>query len=44
MNKVKTMKKKNKVLLIGWDAAEWKIIDKLIADGLMPTMKKFLEE
>lgn len=36
--------KKNKVLLIGWDAADWKVIDKLIAQGLMPTMKKFLEE
>ena len=36
--------KKNKVLLIGWDAAEWKVIDDLIAKGLMPTMKKFLEQ
>jgi predicted AlkP superfamily phosphohydrolase/phosphomutase/tetratricopeptide (TPR) repeat protein len=38
------MKKNKKVVVIGWDAAEWKIIDALIAKGLMPTMKKFLEE
>jgi len=37
------MKKKNKVLLIGWDAADWKIIDKLMENGLMPTMKKFVD-
>jgi predicted AlkP superfamily phosphohydrolase/phosphomutase/lipoprotein NlpI len=38
------MSKKTKVLVIGWDAAEWKIIDKLIAEGYMPTFKKFLED
>lgn len=38
------MNKKTKVLVIGWDAAEWKIIDKLVAEGYMPTFKKFLEE
>lgn len=37
------MKKKNKVLLIGWDAADWKIIDKLMANGLMPAMKSFVD-
>lgn len=36
--------KKNKVLLIGWDAADWKIIDKLLEKGLMPTLQKFLSE
>jgi predicted AlkP superfamily phosphohydrolase/phosphomutase len=36
-------KKKNKVLLIGWDAADWKIIDKLMDAGLMPAMKSVVE-
>ena len=38
------MRKKAKVLLVGWDAADWKVIDDLIDKGLMPTMKKFLQE
>jgi len=38
------MSKKKKVLLIGWDAADWQIIDELMAKGLMPTLKKFLSE
>lgn len=37
-------KKKNKVLLIGWDAADWKIIDKLMDAGLMPAMKSVVEK
>jgi len=37
------MKKKNKVLLVGWDAADWKMIDKLMAAGLMPAMKKVVD-
>jgi predicted AlkP superfamily phosphohydrolase/phosphomutase/tetratricopeptide (TPR) repeat protein len=36
-------KKKNKVLLIGWDAADWKIINKLMDNGLMPAMKSVVE-
>lgn len=35
---------KPKVLLIGWDAADWKIIEPLMAEGHMPTLKKFLSE
>lgn len=35
--------KKRKVLLIGWDAADWKLIDQLVAAGLMPAMKKLIE-
>ncbi len=35
--------KKSKVLLIGWDAADWKIIDKLMANGLMPAMKSLVD-
>jgi predicted AlkP superfamily phosphohydrolase/phosphomutase/tetratricopeptide (TPR) repeat protein len=31
-----------RVLLIGWDAADWKLIDQYIADGTMPHMKQFL--
>jgi len=37
------MEKKNKVLLIGWDAADWKIIDKLMANGMMPAMKSLVD-
>lgn len=36
--------KKNKFLLIGWDAADWKVIDELMGKGLMPTLKKFMSE
>ncbi len=35
---------KQKVLLIGWDAADWKIIHPLIDAGKMPTLKKFINE
>ncbi len=33
-----------KVLLIGWDAADWKIIHPLVDAGKMPNMAKFVEE
>ncbi|MGM5468688.1 alkaline phosphatase family protein [Flavobacteriaceae bacterium LMO-SS05] len=32
-----------KVLLIGWDAADWKLIWPLIAKGHMPALKKLIE-
>lgn len=32
-----------KVLLIGWDAADWKIIGPLIAKGQMPALKKLID-
>ncbi len=35
--------KKRKVLVIGWDGADWKIINKLIDQGLMPSMKQLVE-
>jgi predicted AlkP superfamily phosphohydrolase/phosphomutase/tetratricopeptide (TPR) repeat protein len=35
--------KKNKVLLIGWDAADWKIISPLIDSGKMPALKGLIE-
>jgi predicted AlkP superfamily phosphohydrolase/phosphomutase/tetratricopeptide (TPR) repeat protein len=38
------MKKKNKVLLIGWDAADWKIIGPLLAKGEMPALKKLIDK
>jgi predicted AlkP superfamily phosphohydrolase/phosphomutase/tetratricopeptide (TPR) repeat protein len=34
----------NKVLLIGWDAADWKLIDPLIERGEMPNLSLFLEQ
>lgn len=36
------MQKKNKLLLIGWDAADWKIIWPLINKGHMPALKKVI--
>lgn len=33
-----------KVLLIGWDAADWKVINPLIDAGKMPALKKVVEE
>lgn len=35
--------KNNKVLLIGWDAADWKVITPLVDEGKMPNMKRFLK-
>ena len=37
------MAKKKKVLVIGWDAADWKFLNPLIDAGLMPTLKKLIE-
>jgi len=33
-----------KVLLIGWDAADWKIINPLLDQGLMPTLDDFVNQ
>ncbi len=33
-----------KVLLIGWDAADWKVIEPLMAAGKMPSLQAFLRE
>lgn len=33
-----------KVLLIGWDAADWKIINPLMDQGLMPTLDRFINQ
>lgn len=32
-----------KVLLIGWDAADWKVIEPLIAQGKMPALKSLMD-
>ncbi len=34
---------KRKLLLIGWDAADWKIIDNLIKKGQMPALEKLIK-
>jgi len=36
-------KKKNKILVIGWDAADWKVIMPLIEQGKMPTIKSLMD-
>ena len=37
------MNKKPKVLLIGWDAADWKIINPLMDAGEMPNLQGLVE-
>ncbi len=37
------MGKKNKIILIGWDAADWRVITPLVEQGLMPTLKALVE-
>lgn len=37
-------KTKPKVLLIGWDAADWKVISPLMDAGKMPNLQAFVEE
>lgn len=35
---------KKKVLLIGWDAGDWKIIGPLLAKGQMPSLQKIIKQ
>ena len=35
--------KQRKLLLIGWDVADWKVIDKLIEEDKMPHLQKLIE-
>lgn len=35
---------RSKLLLIGWDAADWKIIGPLIAKGQMPALKRLIDD
>lgn len=39
-----TSDSKKKLLIIGWDAADWKVIHPLVDAGLMPTLAKFIED
>ena len=41
---VKRMSSKRKVLLIGWDAADWEHINPLLEAGLMPTLDQMINE
>lgn len=34
----------NKVLVIGWDAADWRAIRPLLAEGKMPNLQKMMDE
>lgn len=36
------MSKRNKILLIGWDAADWQIIGPLLAKGQMPALQRLI--
>ena len=36
-------RKQDKVLLIGWDAADWKVISPLVDRGLMPNLARLIE-
>lgn len=33
---------KNKLLLIGWDAADWQVINPLLAEGKMPALQRLI--
>lgn len=35
---------KQKLVLIGWDAADWKIINPMLDKGLMPNLQKLIQE
>ena len=35
---------KRKVLLIGWDAADWKVINPLLDAGKMPNLARLVEQ
>ena len=34
--------RKRKVLLIGWDAADWEVITPLLEEGLMPSLENLI--
>ena len=37
------MAEKKKVLLVGWDAADWKVINPLLDKGLMPNLARLID-
>ncbi|MEO1259064.1 MAG: alkaline phosphatase family protein [Bacteroidota bacterium] len=38
------MKKNTKFILLGWDAADWKVINPMIEQGLLPNIEKFIND
>ncbi|MBX7093821.1 MAG: alkaline phosphatase family protein [Flavobacteriales bacterium] len=38
------MNSKRKLLVLGWDAADWEVIDDLLAKGEMPALKRILDK
>lgn len=36
-------KQQHKLVLVGWDAADWNIIEPLLLAGKMPHLKKMME-
>jgi len=34
----------NKLLIIGWDAADWIIIDRLFAQGKLPNLRRLVDD
>ncbi len=34
---------KNKILLVGWDGADWKVINRLVEENKMPTIARLIE-
>lgn len=39
-----TERRARRVLLVGWDAADWKVIHPLLDGGRMPTLRRLVEE
>ena len=37
-------KKNKKLLLLGWDAADWKIINPLLDAGLLPNLEQMIQQ
>ena len=35
---------RKKLILVGWDAADWKVINPLVDAGLMPTLERLIEK
>jgi predicted AlkP superfamily phosphohydrolase/phosphomutase len=35
---------RNRLLLVGWDAADWKVIDRLLAQGDMPHLAQLIAQ
>jgi predicted AlkP superfamily phosphohydrolase/phosphomutase/tetratricopeptide (TPR) repeat protein len=44
MNEAKHTALKKRVLLIGWDAADWQLINPLLSQGKMPALAKLMSE